>query len=264
MNTLLNLQLDFKDILQNTGNNFEHYLHDNNPSKSPAAITIYQNAYQRRLIDTLRADYPMLEQLLGVEYFSELAVDYIAEYPSKSYTLRYFGQNLSHFLKNDLVYQQQPYLAEMADFEWLLADVFDLADTQNATINDMSEVTPEDWPHLKVNYQASMGWLVLNWNIVDVYRAMLTDSEVPDIHFSPIPRHCLIWRKEYSSFFRIIDTREWLAMQILEHSSFAQLCETLSILDDSDENSALNAATYLKAWLSADLIESINIDKRGT
>jgi hypothetical protein len=133
MNPLLNLQLNFKETLMTDGVSIEALL--NNHAHSASAVAIYKNAYQLRLIETLKADYPVLESLLGTERFSELSMEYLTEYPSTSFTLRHFGQHLGKFLKHNAVYKKQPYLAEMADFEWQLTDVFDLANIQLATID---------------------------------------------------------------------------------------------------------------------------------
>lgn len=260
MNSLLNLQLNFKETLMTGEVGIEALL--NNHVHSASAVAIYKNAYQLRLIETLTADYPVLASLLGTEQFNELSVEYLSEYPSTSFTLRHFGQHLSQFLKQDTIYKKQPYLAEMAGFEWQLTDVFDIADSQLATIDDMSKVKAEHWPHLTVNFHASVRWLNQHWNIVDVYQAIMSQSQIPELEYSSAPKYCLVWRRQYSSYFRVIDAREWFSMKILESSNFSELCHALVALDEREDNAALNAATYLKTWLSADLIKSVGIPEK--
>ncbi|NOR70279.1 MAG: hypothetical protein GQ532_11415 [Methylomarinum sp.] len=255
MKPLLNLQLNFKDTLMTGKNDIDTLLNNN----SHSAVAIYKNAYQVRLIETLKADYPVLAALLGTDQFNELSMEYLSEYPSTSFTLRHFGRHLSQFLKQNAIYKKQPYLAEMADFEWQLTDVFDMANSPLATIDDMSNIKAEHWPYLTIKFQDTVKCLYQHWNIVDVYQAILSQSQTPELEYSATPKYCLVWRKQYSCFFRIINTLEWYSMKTLESSNFAELCQTLAELDESEENSALNAATYLKTWLSADLIESVDI-----
>ncbi|MCK5478138.1 MAG: putative DNA-binding domain-containing protein [Methylococcales bacterium] len=264
MSALVSLQLDFKDTLLTGDNRLAPYLNNTCTSDLYTAVEIYKNAYQRRLIETLQSDYPMLEKLLGTESFDKLAVKYMTELPSSSFTLRNFGQHLSTFLKKETVYQHYPYLAEMADFEWQLTDVFDLSNSKLATVSDMNRFKAEDWPHLTIKYHASVRWLALHWNIIDVYQAIQSNSAVPDLVFAPTAKQCLIWRKQYSSYYRIVDARESYAMKVMTNSNFTELCQTLTDLDDSNENSALDAARYLKTWLSADLIASIELSDKGT
>ncbi len=88
--------------------------------------------------------------------FNELAEVYINEYPSTSFSLRYFGQHLSTFLKKYSVYRQQLYLSEIAEFEWQLIDVFDLADTPIANLDDIAKIEAEDWPGLTIELHASV------------------------------------------------------------------------------------------------------------
>ena len=49
---------------------------------------IYVNAYRTRLIDALRANYPVLHRALGDDAFESLAQAYIAAHPSSCTNIR--------------------------------------------------------------------------------------------------------------------------------------------------------------------------------
>jgi hypothetical protein len=53
------------------------------------------------LIDGLVEDFPGLYALLGAAKFCEMAVAYLTRYPSRSFTMRYLGSNLSAFLREE-------------------------------------------------------------------------------------------------------------------------------------------------------------------
>ncbi len=254
MNTLFELQSCFSRSIIDHNNDIEPWLAE---TETPA-LAIYNNAYRIRLQETLAQDYPALMQLLGNDAFMILASEFILEYPSASFSLRTFGQRLACFLGTDPNYRQQPYLAELADFEWQLTDVFDLADTPVAGIEDMNSIPPEAWPSLTLKLHASSRWLTLRWNIGEIYPALKSNSPVPDLIKHPRRKHYLIWRQSYSPHYRILDAQEWLALKTFENNDFSKLCLTLSELSETPEKAPLQAATYLKSWLTAGLIESVN------
>ncbi|WP_047243191.1 DNA-binding domain-containing protein [Chromobacterium subtsugae] len=61
-------------------------------------IGVYQHGYWARLLECLRADYPMLLVLLGQPLFDLLARGYIASRPSRSPSLHDLGADFADFL----------------------------------------------------------------------------------------------------------------------------------------------------------------------
>jgi hypothetical protein len=253
MNRLLELQSCFSRSVIDNNDAINPWLTE---SETPA-LAIYSNAYQIRLQETLMQDYPALRQLLGDDAFNTLVSEFIREYPSVSFSLRNFGQLLPDFLSTQVHYRQQPYLAELAAFEWQLTDVFDVVDTPIATIEDMANIPPQAWPSLTVKLHTSIRWLTMKWNIGDIYPALKTNRTIPNLVELSSQTHYLIWRQNYSPHYRILDDQEWYALKILESNNFSKLCQSLSEISETPNSASLQAATYLKSWLIAGLIETV-------
>ena len=254
MNTLLEIQTSFSRSLMENSGAIEPWL---TRSETPA-LEIYSNAYRVRLEETLAQDFPALKQLLGADVFQAMAFEYIDKHPSTSFSLRTFGQRLPSFLSSDPNYSDQPYLAELAAFEWQLTDVFDVADSPVAGIEDMATVPAESWPGLMVKLHSSIRWLTLRWNVGEIYPALKSNISAPDLIKHSRRKHYLIWRQSNSPHYRLLDAEEWLALKTFENNDFSELCLTLSELSETPDNAPLDAATYLKSWLSAGLIESVS------
>lgn len=62
-------------------------------------IGIYARGYVLRLMECMRADYPMLQNLMGEELFDVFAGAYLVQLPSHSPSLFDLGQNFPAFLK---------------------------------------------------------------------------------------------------------------------------------------------------------------------
>lgn len=254
MSSLLNIQSRFSTSVTKRVGDIQPWLAETDVP----GLDIYTNAYRIRLLDTLAQDYPALKQLMGEQLFNKMASQFIEEHPSKSYTLRLFGEQLGHFLTNDSYYRQRPYLAELARFEWHLTDIFDVADTPVASVADMSQIPAQAWPALTIKLHASIRRLTALWNISDIYPELKSKSDSCVIEKNAQKHAIFIWRKNNSPHYRVLDPAELLAIQTFETSNFSELCMMLAQSAGSDETAALQAATYLKSWLQAGFIESIN------
>ena len=63
-----------------------------------AQFAVYLNAYHARLRFALRDNYEAVAQIMGDDAFDALANAYIDAHPSTHYSLRWFGDQLSHFM----------------------------------------------------------------------------------------------------------------------------------------------------------------------
>lgn len=63
-------------------------------------LAVYGHAYFARLLDCLREEYPVLRTALGDEVFDAFAAEYLARFPSRSYTLFDLGTSFPQFLRD--------------------------------------------------------------------------------------------------------------------------------------------------------------------
>lgn len=102
-------------------------------------LDVYRNAYSIRLRDCLRDEFSVLRRTLGDETFDHFADEYIRVCPPSSYTLGRLGAKLPEFLKttrperttSDGSPDWADFIAELADFEWTISEVFDGPGTEN-------------------------------------------------------------------------------------------------------------------------------------
>jgi hypothetical protein len=71
---------------------------DGNRLTAEARIGIYAGGYRLRLVECLRAEYPLLARLAGPTAFDLFVQGYIAARPSRSYTLYDFGAGFADYL----------------------------------------------------------------------------------------------------------------------------------------------------------------------
>jgi hypothetical protein len=63
------------------------------------AIWVYRNNYRGNLHDALAGAYPVIEQLVGKEFFRRLTRAYIEQNPSRSGNLHRYGEQMAAFIE---------------------------------------------------------------------------------------------------------------------------------------------------------------------
>lgn len=128
MPTLRELQIGFAGaIFSGDGADFSRNLVEEglNPERR---IEIYRNNVFGTLTDALKIAYPVINKLVGGEFFERMASRFIRQTPSKSGSLHNFGGELAEFLSNLPEAAKLTYLSDVARLEWACHEVFFSAD----------------------------------------------------------------------------------------------------------------------------------------
>lgn len=223
-------------------------------------LNIYAESYRLRLIEALETDFPALYALLGEEEFARLGRAYIDAYPSHHFSIRWFGQHLSCFLTETLPYQEQPWLYEMAAFEWALGEAFDAAVSSVVGYDALAALPAAAWPGMYLEAHPSVRRLDLRFNVPAQWKALSEGEGLPPPVASDYPIGWLIWREGLHTFFRSLPVDEaWAIDALLQGGSFAAICEGLCEWN-AEEEVALRAAGLMKDWVHNGLITKIQLN----
>jgi hypothetical protein len=221
-------------------------------------LGIYANAYRFRLVEALEENFPALNTLLGDEAFFKLGNAYLEGNPSRHFSLRYFGHQMSAFLKSSSDYQDQPVLSEMAEFEWLLRDVFDAPDAPLMTLDDLQQLDPQLWPPLKFTFHPTLKRIDLVYNVPQLWQVI--DKEEPriDIEKNDYPIAWCLWRnKDLLSLYRSMDVDEaWAMDAMMSGADFSAVCAGICEWVD-EQNAALRAVGFMQNWINEGFIQAI-------
>lgn len=81
---------------------------------------VYRNNRHCNLCNALRATYPVVERLVGADFFNQVADGYIDAEPSRSGNLDDYGAGFAQFIRELPVANDLPYLGDVAALEWLI------------------------------------------------------------------------------------------------------------------------------------------------
>jgi len=86
---------------------------------SPGAMAVYRNTIFHGAVEALRANYPVVEQIIGQEMFEHVAVDFISASPPRSSVLALYGGGLADWLIRQEWIADLSYLPDVARVERL-------------------------------------------------------------------------------------------------------------------------------------------------
>lgn len=263
-----------KNALDGLQNHFQHYILTEDPTfvqhiTGPddafrqTRAGIYYSAYRLRLLAALAVDYSVLQAFVGEARFRELALAYVEAHPSPFRNLRWYGGDMGEFLRKDARFNTQPVLAELAEFEWAHGLAFDAPDAPQLSFAELAAVPPEDWADIHFIQHPSLHLVTPNWNVVAIWHAHKDGNALPATVSSEQANVIAVWRKDYQSFFRTLESDESVLWQALSNGTgFGEACAELAETTNmSDEEAPLRAAQLLRSWVDEGWIERYEIPR---
>ncbi len=214
----------------------------------------YVEGYRGRLAEALGTSYAVLRTVLGDEDFDTLVRRYIEGHRSTHYSIRYYGADLAGFVGSEIAGVRGQTLAELARFEWTLAEVFDAADDVPLAPEALASVPPAAWSEVRFEPRASLRRLRLTTTAVEWWRYASGVTAEPPRFEAGAPTEWVLWRQGLRTLFRSLNPIEVTALDgLCRGLSFGELCEALA---DSVEPEAvaLTAASFLRTSLAEELL----------
>lgn len=100
-------------------------------------FNIHRNNVVVSLIDALASTYPVVQQLVGEPFFRAMAQVYATRHPPASPVLVHYGATFPAFIAAFAPAQGVPYLASVAELEWLRLQATHAADANPLTLQDI-------------------------------------------------------------------------------------------------------------------------------
>ena len=219
-------------------------------------VSIYHYAYFKRLTAVLEDDYPAVRAMLGDDAFVQLARQYTLTHPSQHTSIRWFGEYLPDFLSQHDPYRQYGLLAELAEWERRLRQMFDAEDAAPATLSLFQSIPVQQWPDLTFQFIPAFILCRHQFNSVAIWRAIKDEQIPPEVQTIEDKEYWLIWRAELQTSYQSISQEEaYLIEQVQQGACFAELCDTLA--DHHGDHTAQVAIGLLQKWTSAGMLTSI-------
>jgi hypothetical protein len=175
LESLMDLQAQFSRAMLETGLAVP-------PGIAPARrFSVHRNNVYASLIDVLRARYPVIERLVGEDFFKSAASLFVAAHPPSTPVLIEYGEHFPVYLESFEPARGLPYLADVARLEWLRHAAYHAADLVPLTALSLAAVAPERAGALTFELHPSVGLIASSYPIVSIRETNAQDEDVRPI-----------------------------------------------------------------------------------
>ncbi len=254
--SLLRVQQQFQQFIVQGDGAIESAVHATKNTSVHTRLTIYQEAYYLRLIESLSVSFPALYAYLGCDEFNTMARAFIKNNPSHTRSIRWYGDKLSMFLFN-YYDTKHAFLAELAHFEWHMTLTFDGGSAVSLKMSDVANIDPTLWASMRFKVHPTVQRVDYYWNCIELWHALMEDVPLPLLTKASC-QSWIVWRDPESiiHYCSITPEQAWMFDNLQQGHSFATLCEGLCQWMDTD-SVALTASMHLKNWVQQGMLVSV-------
>jgi hypothetical protein len=141
-------------------------------------LSVHRNNLHASPIDVLRARYPVIERLVGEDFFKAAAGIFAATHPPRTPVLLEYGEGFPAFLESFEPARGLPYLADVARLEWLRHAAYHAADHAPLTAAGLAGVLPESAGGLTFAFHPSAGLIASPYPIVSIWETNTFNGQV--------------------------------------------------------------------------------------
>ena len=185
------------------------------PAEVAQRFKVYRNNVHHSLSRALAARYPVIEQLVGPEFFAALARAFIAAFPPRDPVLLLWGQDFAGFLAAFPPVAHLPFLADVARLEYARALACHAADAQPLAASALD--TPE-LGALRLGLHPSVILFRAGMPAVQIWRAHQPGGQRGPLQ--PGPDHALVAREpDFTVIVAPIDAGTFAVLSALQNGA---------------------------------------------
>jgi hypothetical protein len=171
MNLLHDFQNAFTDWVLRSGskNQLSAFIRENGLTVEQR-LNVYQNNTQLGLTGALRDGFPVVNKLVGTEFFNQLARCYLRHYPPKAGCLLFFGSEFADFISDYDPASSLPYLPDIARLEWFWHEAFHEADAGALDVKALAGISPDCYGSLGFSLHPTVRLLASSYPIQHIWQ----------------------------------------------------------------------------------------------
>ncbi len=214
-------------------------------------IGLYRGNVRSRWRAALANAYPVIQSLVGDEYFDALSSAYASAHPSQSGDLRHFGSELPRFIAGYVQDARFRYFADFARLEWALHVAYYAADATSLTTPQWVEIGEERLLNARLAIHPACTAIESGYAVADIWFAHQPGGVFP-AHMD-LPTWVLTVRPQWQPTVLIQSAcahATFLALQLGK-----SLNEALDLAFAIDP--AFDFASQLRIWIAARAVTNV-------
>lgn len=164
--------------------------------QSPRRFAVYRNNVVAGLIAALMESYPVVTKIVGEEFFSAMARQFVSAHPPASPVMLEYGDGFAEFIQSFEPAASLPYLADVAHIERAWIEAYHAADANALTGNDFASISQSSLPRLRLQLHPTLRFLISNYPALTIWK-MNVDDAVSAVDLESGGEEILICRPAY-------------------------------------------------------------------
>jgi hypothetical protein len=148
----------------------------------PAArVGIYRNNLHEGFLKALSLGFPVIQRLVGEDYFRQVGRLFLAEYPSRAGNLHHVGAPFARFLRDQFGATPYSYLPDVAELEWAYQECLIAPDSTPFDPTALQTMPPERFAGLRFDLHPACKLVSSEFPIVRIWRANQDDRDGTEV-----------------------------------------------------------------------------------
>lgn len=144
-------------------------------------LSIYKNNIFISLTEALSQTFPVVEKLVGEDFFAFTAKTFIKERPPIQGPLFEYGNQFPDFLKSFEPASSLPYLPDIAHLEWAMNTSFHAENISPINATDLSQFSDDEFSNLLFKLHPSFRIINSEYPIYDIWLLNQDDTDEMEI-----------------------------------------------------------------------------------
>ncbi|MAQ46315.1 MAG: DUF2063 domain-containing protein [Confluentimicrobium sp.] len=151
------------------------------PGDVERRFAVYRNNVFHSLTQALRTRFPVVEQLVGAEYFGALARNFVTDHPPDDPVLARYGARLPDYLAAQAELGKLGYLADVARLELARGAAYHAADAEPVNPACLADAAAQSPETLRLILHPSLRCLVSRWPVLSLWRAHQPGGDIKSV-----------------------------------------------------------------------------------
>lgn len=190
--------------------------------RTTSGLRVYRNNVLYSLAQALAAQFPVVQRLVGVEFFGALARDYVRAEPPREAALTWYGHLFADFIAAHPACRALPYLADVAALELHCQRVLHAADDAELDLQQLGAVPQERLGALRLFLKAATSLFASPYPVDRIWAANVAGSDEAIRLDAHEVCHLLIYRRDFEVSVVSLQLPAFLLLQQLQQGKCLQ------------------------------------------
>jgi len=178
LRTLADVQAEFAAALRDPAVALPDGVVGPDRAPAPRRFAVYRNNVIAGMVNALRSSFPVIERIVGGDFFEALARAYALAEPPSSPVLMDYGAGFADFIAGFEPAASLPYLPDVARIERAWREAYHAADAEPLTAEDFAGIEAEAIPGLRLALHPSLRLLRSRFPAQTIWTMNVADGEV--------------------------------------------------------------------------------------